>query len=91
MYYARAVDLTMLVTLSSIASEQAHAKEQTEQYVHELLDYLHTHKDATIWYVASGMVLNIHSNASYLSKPKAGSRLGGTYFLGSLPQNRKAI
>ena len=28
-----------------------------------LLDYLHTHKDATIRYVASDMVLNIHSDA----------------------------
>jgi hypothetical protein len=37
------------------------------------------------------MVLNIHSDASYLSEPKARSRLGGTYFLGSLPQNGKPI
>ena len=91
MYYARAVDLTTLVSLSSIAAEQAQATENTEKYVNELLDYLHTHKDATIRYVASDMVLNIHSDASYLSEPKARSRLGGTYFLGSLPQNGKPI
>ena len=48
MYYARAVDLTILVALSSIAVEQAQATENTEQHVHTLLDYLATHRDATV-------------------------------------------
>ena len=91
MYYARAVDITTLVALSSIAAEQAQATEQTEQHVHTLLDYLATHNNATIRYVASDMVLNIHSDASYLSEPRARSRLGGTYFMGSLPKNGKPI
>ena len=91
MYYARAVDVTTLVALSSIAAEQSQATEQTEKHVHQLLDYLHTHQDATIRYVASDMILNIHSDASYLSEARARSRLGGTYFFGSLPQDGKAI
>jgi len=91
MYYARAVDLTTLVALSSIASEQAAATQTTEDRVTQLLYYLHTHKDATLRYVASDMVLNIHSDASYLSEPKARSRLGETFFLGSLPQDGKPI
>ena len=48
MYYARAVDLTTLVALSSIALEQSVATEATEQRVTQLLDYLYTHKDATL-------------------------------------------
>ena len=44
MYYARAIDITMLVALSSIASEQTTATENTERKVHHLLDYLYTHK-----------------------------------------------
>lgn len=91
MYYARAVDITTLVALSSIAAEQAKATEQTEKHVHTLLDYLATHRDATVRYVASDMVLNIHSDASYLSEPQARSRLGGTYFMGSLPQDGQPI
>ncbi len=90
MYYARAVDLTTLVALSSIASEQTTATTATtatETRVHQLLDYLHTHKDATLRYVASDMILNIHSDASYLSEPKARSRLGGTFFMGTSPKN----
>jgi len=31
------------------------------------------------------MILNVHSDASYLSAPKARSRAGGYFFLGSLP------
>jgi hypothetical protein len=31
------------------------------------------------------MVLNVHSNASYLSAPKARSHAGGYFFLGSIP------
>jgi len=91
LYYARAVDITTLVALSSIASEQTKATTDTETRVTQLLDYLYTHKDATIQYVASDMVLNVHSDASYLSEPKARSHLGGTFFLGALPTTGRPI
>ena len=67
LYYARAVDLTVLMALSTIASDQSKATEKTEQTVEQLLDYCATHPDATIRYRASNMILNIHSDASYLS------------------------
>ncbi len=76
MYYARAVDITILAALSSITAEQAQATKQTEQHIHTLLDYLATHKDAMVRYVASDMILNIHSDASYLSKPNPKAALG---------------
>ncbi len=44
-----------------------------------------THPDAKICYRASNMILNIHSDASYLFPPCACSRAGGYFFLGSLP------
>ncbi len=56
MYYARAVDLTTLVALSSIASEQTSATADTEKRVQQLLDYLYTHKDDTLRYIASDMI-----------------------------------
>ena len=37
------------------------------------------------------MILNIHSDASYLSEPKARSRAAGHYFLGSIPDKSKSI
>jgi hypothetical protein len=43
---------------------------------------------------ASNMVLAVHSNASYLSKPKAQSQAGGPFFFSSdttVPPNNRAI
>ncbi len=50
-----------------------------------------THPDAKIRYRAYDMIPNVHSNASYLSVPKARSRAGGYFFLGSIPQDAKPI
>ena len=91
MYYARAVDITTLVALSSIAAEQSKATVTTERKILQLLDYLNTHKHATIRYVASDMILNVHSDASYLSEPRARSRIGALFFLGSNPKPRNPI
>ncbi len=52
--------------------------------VNHFLDYMWTHPDAKIRYSASDMILNVHSDESYLSAPKARSRAGGYFFLGSL-------
>ena len=40
---------------------------------------------------ASDMILNMHSDASYLSAGQGRSRTGGYFFLGSLPRNNVAI
>jgi hypothetical protein len=37
------------------------------------------------------MILNVHSDASYLGAPKALSCAGGYFFLGSIPQNTEPI
>jgi hypothetical protein len=50
-----------------------------------------THPDAIIQYRASDMILNVHSDASYLSAPKARSRARGYFFLGSLQHNGDPI
>jgi hypothetical protein len=83
LYYARAVDLTVLMPLNHIATEQTKATEKTQAATNQLLDYLATHPDATIRYHASGMILHIHSDASYLSVSNTRSRLGGLFFLGN--------
>ena len=75
LYYARAIDDTMLPALSSIASEQATPTERTNKSTNHLLDYLATHPIAKIRYYASDMVLNVHSDASYLSESRARSRI----------------
>ncbi len=71
LYYGRAVDSTMLTALSAIASAQAEPTEDTMKRCKLFLDYAATHQDAIITYHASDMVLVVHSDASYLSEPKA--------------------
>jgi hypothetical protein len=82
LYYARAVEPTMLVLLNDIATEQTKATNETQAATNKLLDYLATHSDATIRYHASDMKLHIHSDAYYLSVSNARSRLGGLFFYG---------
>jgi hypothetical protein len=66
LYYARAVDATVLMPLNDIATEQTKSTEKTQAATNQMLDYLATCLDTTIRYHASDMMLHIHSNASYL-------------------------
>ena len=94
LFYARAVDSTMLVALSAIAAEQGAPTENTLQKVHQFLDYAATHPEAAVTYKASDMVLAIHSDALYLSEPKARSRAGGHFFMANDdedPRNNGAV
>ena len=91
LYYARAVDLTVLMALSSIAVEQTKATERTMKRCCELLDYLATQSEAKIRFHASDMVMNIHSDASYLSETKSRSRACGHFFMGWMPKNGEPI
>jgi hypothetical protein len=81
LYYARAVDSTMLVALGSLASKQTKATTNTMAAARQLLDYAATHPDAKIRFRHSDMILQVHSDASYLSESEARSRAGGISFL----------
>ena len=48
LYYARAVDSTMLVALSAIAAQQANPTEETMRKTLKFLDYVATHPDAVL-------------------------------------------
>ncbi len=48
LYYSRAVNITVLMALSSIASEQMRGTTNTMAKAKQLLDYLATHPDVTI-------------------------------------------
>ena len=71
LYYARAVDCTMLAALGSLATQQAKPTENTMEKVKQFLDYASSHQDAMVTYRASDMALAVHSDASYLSERKA--------------------
>ena len=82
LYYARAIDLTIVHALSAIASEQAKSIKQTLTRAHQLLGYMTTNPDAVVRFYASDMILKLHSDASYLSAGKGRSRAGEYFFLG---------
>jgi Reverse transcriptase (RNA-dependent DNA polymerase). len=87
LYYARAVDPTMLVALNDISHEQANPTTTTQTKITQLLDYAATYPEATIRYYKSDMILWIDSDAAYLVAPQARSRVGGHFKLSSKPQN----
>jgi hypothetical protein len=91
LYYAQAIDLTVLMALSMIASKQAKGTKSTIKKCIQLLDYLATHPDVTVKFYAFDMILNIQSNASYLSKANAHSHACGHFLMGWKPDVTRPI
>jgi len=81
LFYGCAVDSTVLTPISAIALQSANPTKETLAYTNQLLDYLATQEDAVLTYYRSDMVMAVHSDASYLCKPKAKSRAGGHFFM----------
>ena len=67
LYYARAIDATMLPALVSISTQQAAPTENTMKLVKNIINYAATHPNAIITYHASDMFLSTHNDASYIS------------------------
>ena len=64
------------------------------RHTEQLLDYIATQEESVITFKASKMELAAHSDASYLSEPKARSRAGGHFFLSDdaeMPNNNGAV
>jgi hypothetical protein len=80
LYYARAVDPTLIMPINVLASEQSKA---TADKVIKLLNYCNTHPETKIRYHASDMILHIHSDASYISEKEDKSRSGGFFYMGN--------
>ena len=102
LYYAIAVDQTMLASLNAISAAQAHATTTTMGDIVWLLNYVATHPSTTINYHASDTTLHVASDASYLCEERARSRSEGHFFLANrivengnkpptLPTNNGAI
>ena len=68
LFYSRAIDPTMLMALSIIATEQTQGTQTTKEKAKHFLTYAATHPNTTIKFYKSDMILKIHSDASYLSK-----------------------
>jgi hypothetical protein len=80
-----------LKALNSLARQQSTPTQATADHADHLLDYLHTHPDAIIRFYPSDMILQIHSDASYINEPQARSTAVSHYFLGHMPQDNQPI
>ncbi len=81
--------MTVLMGLSSIAVKQTKATKKTMERCIDLLNYLATNQDAKVRFRASDMVMNIHSDASYLSETKSRSRSCGHFFMGWMQRTNR--
>jgi hypothetical protein len=91
LYYARAVDSTMLPAVNEISGSQSSPTEKTMRACKMVMDYAATYPLAIIRYYASDMVLAVDTDAAYLVLPNARSRYAGHYILSDTPPPPPAI
>jgi hypothetical protein len=90
LFLGRAVDNTLFCPISAIALQSSNPTKDTLEQMHVLLNYLAMQEEAVLTFNTSEMVLD----ASYLSKPKARSRVGSHFFLSNntkIPQINGAM
>jgi hypothetical protein len=80
LYYAQAVEPTLLAALSTIAACQNNSPRAVADACHQLLDFVATHPNAGIWYKPCNMVLSVYTDVSYLSEPCGKSRAAGHFY-----------
>jgi hypothetical protein len=80
-FFGRAVDPTLTAALSAIASRQNKGTEATMKATKQLLDYIATHPNPSIVYLASDMILALDTDGSHLSKLGGKSRAAAYMFL----------
>ena len=81
LYYARAVDNKLLVSLSAIGSQQAVATQSTNEAINQILDYYATYPADGIIYRSSYMVLCAYYDAGFHNESKGRIRAGAHIFL----------
>mmetsp|Transcript_116662 Transcript_116662/g.238649 ORF Transcript_116662/g.238649 Transcript_116662/m.238649 type:complete len:134 (+) Transcript_116662:1352-1753(+) len=71
LYYARAVDCTMLHALNNLATQTHSGTQKTMKAAKHFLNYCANNPNSAKLYRASNMILNIDSDTTYLIAPKA--------------------
>ena len=82
LYYAGAIDLTILMTLTSLEEVQTKPTIETAKQIIQFSNYSATHPDAVTEYIRSRIIFHIYFDASYISETEARSRAGGYFPLG---------
>ena len=79
--YARAVNPIMLVTMNSIAYQQAKSNQATAKKVVQLINYESTHQESITLYHTSGMILHMHRDAYFIYLQESNRRSRGYHYL----------
>ncbi len=83
LYYARAVNPSLLLIANEIASQQANSTQKVLTAANRARSYVSSRQNNCITYYACDMILFLHVHASYLSRSHARSVVGGYFFLGN--------
>ena len=84
-YYARSVYPTMLRAINEISQLQSRPTRDTVEKSRMLLDYAATYLNTILCYKASAMVLNVDSDAEYLTMPDSRNCYAGHFYLSDWP------
>ena len=71
LYYARALDNTMLTALNDIGSQQALPTFNVKKKTQQLLDYANTYKNVYVRFYASDIQLHVDIDVDFLVLPNA--------------------
>ena len=82
-FFARMLDLTLLVPTNDLALQQSNSTTTTLNLCTWVLNYIATCPNPSIAFKKSDVILWISSDSSYLSVSKARSRVCGYHFLGN--------
>ena len=82
LYYARAIDCTMLPATTHASSRQAKPTQAVLKSTEDILQYAAAYPYNQLVLYACDMILYIQSDASYLSRPGGKSVAGGIFYLG---------
>ena len=83
LWYARVIDSTFLPAVNIIGSEMVNPTQHLLRQCERLLAYAAAYPDNVLVYRASDMVLEVQTDASYLSRSRSRSVAGGIGYLGS--------
>ena len=81
LYYAKSVDNTLLVVLSSVGYQQAAATKRTNKAINKLINYIATYPADQILYRSNDMLLCAHFDSGFHNKSKGRIRTGDNIFL----------
>lgn len=88
LYYARAIDPTIIVRINKIASRISIATDATLRAAERVLAYLSSHPNSTCNFYRCDMRLICYSDSSYLTEKDSRSRTGGFMFLGDMGNDK---